>query len=56
MYLELETDSNTTNNFDLLDSCSGPEDIEIWVKTCVQNLLDRNIDVAADLFQQGMDR
>ncbi|GAB1517058.1 hypothetical protein RhiTH_000101 [Rhizoctonia solani] len=55
MYLELETEPMVTNNSSPSGSYSGPEDMEEWLKTCVQNLLGRKIDVSEDLFQQGMD-
>ncbi|CAE6436771.1 unnamed protein product [Rhizoctonia solani] len=55
MYLELEEGSGTVASFNPLESWSGPEDVEAWIKAHVQNLLGRKIDVATDLFQQGMD-
>ncbi|KAF8749968.1 Male sterility protein [Rhizoctonia solani] len=55
MYLDLEKDSSTTDGIQPPQSWDSTEDIEAWISRGVQNLLGREVNVAGDLFQQGMD-
>ncbi|CAE6377482.1 unnamed protein product [Rhizoctonia solani] len=55
MYLDLEKDSGAAEGLEPPQSWDSTEDVEAWVSRGVQNLLDREVDVAGDLFQQGMD-
>ncbi|CAE6440754.1 unnamed protein product [Rhizoctonia solani] len=55
MYLDLEKDSGAAGAVDPPQSWESTEDVEAWISRGVQSLLDRDVDVVGDLFQQGMD-
>ncbi|KAH7318820.1 hypothetical protein B0J17DRAFT_584211 [Rhizoctonia solani] len=55
MYLELEKDSGAVEGVEPPQSWTSTEDVEAWISRSVHDLLDRKVDVAGDLFQQGMD-
>ncbi|CAE6438353.1 unnamed protein product, partial [Rhizoctonia solani] len=55
MYLDLEKDSGSVEGIEPPQSWTSTEDVEAWISRSVQGLLNREIDVAGDLFQQGMD-
>ncbi|KDN41199.1 hypothetical protein RSAG8_07613, partial [Rhizoctonia solani AG-8 WAC10335] len=55
MYLDLEKDSGAAEGVEPPQSWTNAEDVETWISKSVQSLLDREVDVTGDLFQQGMD-
>ncbi|KAJ1302971.1 hypothetical protein OPQ81_003262 [Rhizoctonia solani] len=55
MYLDLEKDSGAVEGVEPPQSWTNPEDVEAWISKSVQSLLDHEVDVTGDLFQQGMD-
>ncbi|CUA71917.1 L-aminoadipate-semialdehyde dehydrogenase [Rhizoctonia solani] len=55
MYLDLEKDSGAPEGIEPPQSWTSTEDVETWIGKSVQNLLNREVDVTGDLFQQGMD-
>ncbi|CAE7225213.1 unnamed protein product [Rhizoctonia solani] len=55
MYLDLENCPNTAAGITPHGLWTSLDGIEAWVSKCVKSLLGREVDVAGDLFQQGMD-
>lgn len=56
MYEALDQHECIKTELGTLASMYTKGDVERWLKTRLESLLDRDIDIEADLFQQGLDR
>ncbi|KAG9088743.1 hypothetical protein FRC06_001865, partial [Ceratobasidium sp. 370] len=55
MYAALEKSGHVVYDIGVPKAWTNVSDVEVWVRSCVENVLGRKVDVGGDLFQQGMD-
>ncbi|KAG9073882.1 hypothetical protein FS749_014597 [Ceratobasidium sp. UAMH 11750] len=55
MYAALEKSGYVAHEVGAPRTWTNASDVEIWVRSCIENVLGRKVDIEGDLFQQGMD-